>query len=229
MRNNSDQLPHLRSCRAVGSGYTGAHGQVGKPPGGAELVESQYAERTGAGPLHRMPGRTRATGSFHALNYRPRLPVAGAFTVGNVVFFRKHCAEPGDHPRLLEHESVHATQYALCLGLPFIPLYFLAAGYSWLRAGDPASRNMLRAAGQPAVRRLHQHPARRIMPALAAGLHCPASQFETTSSCTSGMLTKLQCQPPSVRSGRLGNHGGISKDWSCFQTRKYEFPAKRIL
>jgi hypothetical protein len=76
-----------------------------------------------------------------ALGYRWRLPAAGAFTVGDVVFFTPAYPEPERHPGLVAHEARHAAQYALCLGLPFLPLYFAAAGWSWLRTGDPASRN----------------------------------------------------------------------------------------
>lgn len=70
-------------------------------------------------------------------NYRPKLPRAGAFTVGNVVFFRS--AEPEE--TLIEHEARHATQYSLCLGLPFFPLYFAGAAWSWWRTGEVGSRN----------------------------------------------------------------------------------------
>lgn len=81
-------------------------------------------------------------GLHFALGYRPRLPVAGAFTIGNVVLFRDRLGDPRRLPRLVAHEERHSTQYALCLGLPFLPLYCAAAGYSWLRTGDPASRNV---------------------------------------------------------------------------------------
>lgn len=81
-------------------------------------------------------------GLHFALGYRPRLPVAGAFTVGNVVLFRPRFDEPDRFPGLVSHEERHSTQYVFCLGLPFLPLYFAAAGYSWLRTGDPASRNV---------------------------------------------------------------------------------------
>jgi len=41
----------------------------------------------------------------------------------------------------MEHEDAHAWQYAYCLGLPFIPLYFMALAWSVLRTGDRASAN----------------------------------------------------------------------------------------
>lgn len=81
-------------------------------------------------------------GLYLALGYRPRLPVAGAFTVGNVVLFRPRFDDPARFPELLAHEERHSTQYAICLGLPFLVLYAAAAGYSWWRTGDPASRNV---------------------------------------------------------------------------------------
>ncbi|WP_417220690.1 hypothetical protein [Arthrobacter sp.] len=80
-------------------------------------------------------------GLHFALGYRPRWPVAGAFTVGNVILFRPALAEPEHFPGLLAHEERHCTQYAWCLGLPFLVLYAGACGYSWCRTGDPASRN----------------------------------------------------------------------------------------
>jgi hypothetical protein len=83
----------------------------------------------GRGPL----GLLLATG------YRWPFPDGGAFTVGNVVFFRPRTAIT---PQLMAHESRHATQYAWCAGLPFLVLYAVAVGWSLLRTGDTASRNV---------------------------------------------------------------------------------------
>lgn len=44
---------------------------------------------------------------------------------------------------MLSHEEEHSWQYAYCLGLPFLPLYAIATGWSWLRTGDRASTNAL--------------------------------------------------------------------------------------
>lgn len=63
-------------------------------------------------------------------------PRARAFTVGNVVVLR---TEPGDD--LLRHEARHATQWAWCM-LLFLPLYLLAAAWSYARTGDHFSRNV---------------------------------------------------------------------------------------
>lgn len=106
-------------------------------------------------------------GLILAAGYRWRLPYAAAFTVGNVVLFRADAdrvfgasappsppssASPSSPspsavpdgaalPGLLGHEERHSTQYALCCGLPFLPLYFAAAGWSLCRAGNPGTAN----------------------------------------------------------------------------------------
>ena len=78
-----------------------------------------------------------------AEDYRLPLPRAGAFVVGNVVLVpRGTLAEvEASQPGTLAHEATHAWQYFACLGLPFLPLYAIASGWSWLRTGDPASAN----------------------------------------------------------------------------------------
>jgi hypothetical protein len=78
-------------------------------------------------------------GLVQARDYPLAFPDGAAFTVGNVVFTR-----PGLRmtPELWRHESGHASQYALCLGLPFLPLYLLAVGWSLWRCGDTASANL---------------------------------------------------------------------------------------
>ena len=60
---------------------------------------------------------------------------APAFTVGNVVVMRLDEAALARRPRLLAHEGRHATQYVFCLGLPMLPLYDVAAGWSWACSG----------------------------------------------------------------------------------------------
>ncbi|WP_394942244.1 hypothetical protein [Psychromicrobium sp. YIM B11713] len=83
------------------------------------------------------PLRKGTRGLIFGTDYRPLFPQARAFTVGNVIFFR--ATEP--ELALLDHEARHSTQYMLCLGLPFFPLYFAGAAWSWWRTGDPGSRN----------------------------------------------------------------------------------------
>ncbi len=87
---------------------------------------------------------------FHAVNGllvadHAKLPFipASAITIGSVVLIpgrsllEAHTRIPG----LLEHEDHHAHQWAYCFGLPFIPLYLAAAGWSWLRTSDRATAN----------------------------------------------------------------------------------------
>jgi predicted outer membrane lipoprotein len=72
-----------------------------------------------------------------------RLPLrAGALTVGDVVITRKTREQLLGRPALVRHELRHTAQYAWCLGLPLLPAYGIAAAWSWLRTGDPASRNV---------------------------------------------------------------------------------------
>jgi hypothetical protein len=76
-----------------------------------------------------------------ATGYRPGLPRAVAFTVGEVVVTRLDREALLGRPALLGHEARHAGQWACWLGLPFLPAYALAGAWSWLRTGDPWSRN----------------------------------------------------------------------------------------
>jgi len=94
-------------------------------------------------------------GLLIASRYRWPLPFAAAFTVGNVVLFRAGPEFARENPALLGHEERHSTQYACCLGLPFLPLYLIAAGWSLWRTGNPGSANVferhagLQAGGYP--------------------------------------------------------------------------------
>lgn len=84
---------------------------------------------------------------------------APAFTIGNVVVMRLDDEALARRPRLLVHEARHATQYACCLGVPMLPLYAVAAGFSWARVRDFSSYNPferlagLEDGGYPPVRR----------------------------------------------------------------------------
>lgn len=76
---------------------------------------------------------------------RVRLPLvtASAMTIGSVVLVPGAALEEasGRIPGLLAHEEEHTYQYAYCLGIPFLPLYVAAVGWSWLRSGDRATAN----------------------------------------------------------------------------------------
>jgi hypothetical protein len=113
-------------------------------------------------PAGIMLARLAGTATFNgprgliiATGYDLKLPLAGAFAVGNVIIYRAGPEAAMANTILLGHEERHSTQYA-CLGLPFLALYFAAAGWSLLRHGDPASGNPferhagLEAGGYPA-------------------------------------------------------------------------------
>lgn len=94
----------------------------------------------------RVGGARRRPGPYGLLlaeGYRFRFPVASAFTVGDVVVTaHTFAALLRTHPELLDHEARHSRQYALSLGLPYLPLYTVAMGWSVLRTGDRASANV---------------------------------------------------------------------------------------
>jgi len=89
-------------------------------------------------------GRARVSrgprGLFFANGYRLGFPVAGAFTIGNVVLSKHEVSYFGDD-LLVRHEERHSWQYFCLLGLPMLPLYVVGVVVSWLLTGDPASRN----------------------------------------------------------------------------------------
>lgn len=112
-------------------------------------------------------GRARLTRGRDGLilGWAYRFPVpprrTPAFTVGNVVLFRH--PEPEilrRRPTLLVHEARHSTQYMYCLGVVMVPLYLLAAAWSWLRTGDPASRNIFERLAGLADGGYTEHPTR---------------------------------------------------------------------
>jgi hypothetical protein len=90
--------------------------------------------------IAKIGGATRSSGPdglVLAHGYRFNFPIAGAFTVGNVVITKR---DRLDHT-LITHESRHATQWAWCAGLPMLPLYLLSMLVSVIVCGDQASYN----------------------------------------------------------------------------------------
>lgn len=99
------------------------------------------AARIGGATLARLPD-----GLLVATGYRLPVPPAPAYTLGNVIITRRP-ALTFDTP-LCRHEARHSTQYAWCGGLLMLPVYFAAAGVSWLISGDFGAWNVFeRAAG----------------------------------------------------------------------------------
>lgn len=80
-------------------------------------------------------------GLILADGYRPRLPRAGAFTVGNVVASADGVLDlERRRPGSLAHEAAHSSQYAMA-GVWFFPAYALASLWSACRTGSPALAN----------------------------------------------------------------------------------------
>lgn len=96
----------------------------------------------GVAALGRARLRRGPDGLLLGYGYRLPVPTNPVFTLGNVVMFRNDESVHLRRPMLLTHESRHASQYALCFGPVMLPLYGLAAGWSWICTGDPASRNL---------------------------------------------------------------------------------------
>jgi hypothetical protein len=91
--------------------------------------------RAGGARLRRHPD-----GLLVGQGYRLPLPPAPAFTLGNVIITRR--AKLAYDSTLFRHEARHSTQYAWCGGLLMLPLYFAAAGVSWVLSGDFGAWNV---------------------------------------------------------------------------------------
>ncbi|MFF5264884.1 hypothetical protein ACFY4C_38675 [Actinomadura viridis] len=114
----------------------------------------------------RRPPRTlRGPGGLLiAGGYRLPLPVASAFTVGDVILVRGEPEALLGRPALLRHEGRHATQYAFCLGPVMIPAYLLCAGVSLALSGDHASYNPFERLAGLAEGGYEKRPLRRLRP-----------------------------------------------------------------
>jgi len=110
------------------------------------LVANLVNGSTLAGLLVAAVGRARLASGGDGLligdRYRLPLPPAPAFCLGNVIMTRNERETLLREGALLAHEARHATQFAWCAGLVMLPLYFTAAGVSWVLTGDFGSRNI---------------------------------------------------------------------------------------
>jgi hypothetical protein len=117
-----------------------------RPAHRARLAANLANGSTAAGILVAAAGRARLQrgpdGLLLGTRYRLPVPVAPAFTVGNVVITRLDHGPLAAAGPLLAHEARHASQYACCGGLPMIPAYFAAAAWSWVLTADFGARNV---------------------------------------------------------------------------------------
>jgi hypothetical protein len=131
------------------------------------LVANLVNGSTLAGVLVAVAGRARlaraADGLLIAERYRLPLPPAPAFTLGNVILTRLGRDDFGRAEALFAHEARHTTQFACCVGLVMLPLYFAAAGWSWVLTGDFAARNTFERRAGLADGGYADHPLRPAM------------------------------------------------------------------
>jgi hypothetical protein len=122
----------------------------------------------------RLGGARRRPGLYGlvlAEGYRFGFPVASAFTVGDVIITaHTFPALLQQHPALLVHEARHSRQYALCLGLPYLPLYTLAMAWSVLRTGDRASANVFERDADLVAGGYVERPGRSLVAGARTGL-----------------------------------------------------------
>ena len=113
-------------------------------------------------------------GLYLGEHYRLGFPVAGAFTIGNVIITARTWDELlSRHPALLDHEERHTWQYLCCAGLPFYPLYGVSMAWSMLTTGDRAAGNFFeRQAGLATggYRELPVRPLPEVVRGLVRGL-----------------------------------------------------------
>ena len=145
--------------------------------------------------------RAARAGWCVATGYRLRCRRPSAFTIGNVVTSRHDRAWLDDAPALVRHEERHTWQYVVCLGLPMIPLYLLAAGWSLPRRRGPGGAQRVRAARRAGGRRL---PDRRRAGPAASGL-----------SGLSGASSANRASSPSTPAGPSTTTSESSASASC--------------
>ena len=100
-------------------------------------------------------------GLFLGEHYRLKFPIAGAFTIGNVITTTSTWDEIlRKYPFLIKHEEVHTWQYFYCLGLPYYIPYVIFMGWSVLRTGDRAARNFFERQAGLAIGGYRDYPVR---------------------------------------------------------------------
>jgi hypothetical protein len=102
-------------------------------------------------------------GLYFGEGYRLKFPVAGAFTIGNVVTTSSTWNTMlARYPHLIKHEEGHTWQYLYCLGLPYYIPYVIFMGWSVLRTGDRAARNFFERQAGLAIGGYIDYPVRPV-------------------------------------------------------------------
>jgi hypothetical protein len=102
-------------------------------------------------------------GLFLGEHYRLKFPIAGAFTIGNVITTTNTWDQMmRRYPFLIKHEEVHSWQYFYCLGLPYYIPYVICMGWSVLRTGDRAAQNFFERQAGLTIGGYQDYPVRPI-------------------------------------------------------------------
>jgi hypothetical protein len=118
-------------------------------------------------------------GLFLGEHYRLKFPVAGAFTIGNVITTTSTWDQMlRRYPFLIKHEEIHSWQYFYCLGLPYYIPYVIFMGWSVLRTGDRAARNLFERQAGLAIGGYQDYPVRPI----GDGIRAVLGQLKITRS-----------------------------------------------
>jgi len=108
-------------------------------------------------------------GLFLGEGYRLKFPLAGAFTIGNVITTGSTWEQTlSRYPQLMRHEEQHTWQYLYCLGLPYYAAYVICMGWSVLRTGDRAAANFFERQAGLVIGGYRELPARPVRENLAA-------------------------------------------------------------
>jgi hypothetical protein len=133
----------------------------------------------GRAKIHRGP-----RGLFLCEGYRLKFPVAGAFTIGNVITTPATWeVKLSQYPGLLTHEERHTWQYLYCIGLPYYLAYSIFMGWSWLRTGDRAARNFFERQAGLVSGGYRDLPTRPLKEGLAAIIKKRRSIDRSTGRC----------------------------------------------
>ena len=123
-----------------------------------------------------LAGRARLGGACDGLlvgtGYRLPVPPAPAFTLGSVIITRRDALAADSD--LFRHEARHATQYAWCGGLLMLPLYFAAAGASWMLCGEFGPWNVFERRAGLAAGGYADRPLRSVFQRWSAGTPRPS-------------------------------------------------------
>ena len=127
-----------------------------------QLRQPDHAGRPAGRQIGRATIRRGPRGLFLCEGYRLKFPIAGAFTIGNVITTGSTWDTMlARFPDLLEHEERHTWQYLAASGCRSTRLRGLH-GLVGAAHRRPGRAELLRAPGRSGQRRLHRPPVRPI-------------------------------------------------------------------